>query len=124
MFGKTIVSEFLGSIGEKPSATDTDVVDGAGLTWSNSSNIRVGRLGTGILSITGDGIVMDTNSYIRAGGSAIAVACSWSASQTATGAGIRNEDLRPLYLFFCWRFRNEKVSSIHHRFDFGMFYSV
>ena len=48
---------FIANVGAFPGSTGTVIVTGAGSTWSNSSGVIIGNLGTGTLTIADGGIV-------------------------------------------------------------------
>ena len=57
--GGTVInnSAFAANIGSAAGSQGTVAVTGAGSTWTNSSGVNIGRLGTGTLTIAGGGIV-------------------------------------------------------------------
>ncbi|HEX7848794.1 MAG TPA: autotransporter-associated beta strand repeat-containing protein [Sphingomonas sp.] len=62
------VSDTFGEIGD--SGTGTVTVDGAGSTWTNSSNLNVGAYGSGTLNITNGGSVSSATAIVGNGSGA------------------------------------------------------
>ncbi|MEX2307362.1 MAG: PEP-CTERM sorting domain-containing protein [Pirellulales bacterium] len=79
-----VVSSRDGIIGNAPGATGVVTVDGAGSMWTNSSDLTVGNINSssGILSITGGGLVTSSNGYIARDVASLG-------SVTVSGAGSR-----------------------------------
>ncbi|MGD0518637.1 MAG: C1 family peptidase, partial [Thermoguttaceae bacterium] len=61
--GGTVSSSY-GYIGQGSGSTGLVTVDGAGSTWTNSSDVVVGCYGCGTLMITAAGVVSDTNGFL------------------------------------------------------------
>ncbi len=73
------VSSLLGDIGNSSGSTGTVTVDGAGSTWTNSTTLTVGRLGSGILTIQNGGLVIANTSS--------SIGTFFSGTATIDGAG-------------------------------------
>ncbi|GMV61421.1 MAG: hypothetical protein AMXMBFR74_05900 [Parvibaculum sp.] len=62
--GGGTVSNTTGYIGNYATGTGEVTVSGAGSTWTNSAQLRIGDSGNGTLDITGGGVVFNTTSYV------------------------------------------------------------
>ena len=90
IFDGRIVESIGGHIGYKPGSTGVVTVDGAGSTWTSSTNHYVGYHGSGALSITNEGTVSNNyNGWIgRYAGSTGAVTVRGSGSKWTNTGGL------------------------------------
>jgi T5SS/PEP-CTERM-associated repeat protein len=61
------VSNAVGYLGDESGSAGIAVIDGVGSSWSNSSNVMVGRYGSGNLSITNGGTVYSGSGWVAYG---------------------------------------------------------
>ena len=87
----SVIISFGGHIGVNSGSAGTVTVDGAGSTWTNSSDLYVGNSGNGTLSIT-KGATVSTNGYGYVGdnsGSAGMVTVDGAGSKLTTNSSLR-----------------------------------
>ena len=81
------VSNVYGFIGRYSGATGNVTVDGAGSSWTNSSDLNVGATGSGTLTIRNGGTVSNDYGLVGADPGSIGVATVDGAGSTWTTAG-------------------------------------
>jgi fibronectin-binding autotransporter adhesin len=62
--GITVVTSSTAYIGNDSTINGTVTMDGAGTTWNNSSELRIGEYGNGTLNVTNGGVVNSYHSYL------------------------------------------------------------